>query len=68
MIQILSLSDGERITSIIPVSEFAEDQYLLMLTANGYIKKVSLMYFSSIRQTGIIALHLVCHLLVLLDV
>lgn len=59
LIQILSLSDGERITSIIPVSEFAEDQYLLMLTANGYIKKVSLMYFSSIRQTGIIALHLV---------
>nr|GEV10474.1 DNA gyrase subunit A, chloroplastic/mitochondrial [Tanacetum cinerariifolium] len=59
LIQILSLSDGERITSIIPVSEFAEDQYLLMLTANGYIKKVSLMYFSSIRQTGIIALQLV---------
>ncbi|KAJ9541226.1 hypothetical protein OSB04_027732 [Centaurea solstitialis] len=59
LIQILSLSDGERITSIVPVSEFAEDQYLLMLTANGYIKKASLMYFSSIRQSGIIALQLV---------
>nr|XP_043633899.1 DNA gyrase subunit A, chloroplastic/mitochondrial [Erigeron canadensis] len=60
LIQILSsLSDGERITSIIPVSEFAEDQYLLMLTANGYVKKVSLMYFSSIRSSGIIALQLV---------
>lgn len=58
-IQILSLSGGERITSIIPVSEFAEDQYLLMLTANGYIKKVSLSYFSSIRSTGIIAIQLV---------
>lgn len=60
VIQILSLADGEKITSIIPVSEFAEDQYLLMLTANGYIKKVSLMYFSSIRSSGIIALQLVC--------
>lgn len=59
LIQILSLSDGERITSIIPVSEFAGDQYLLMLTAKGYIKKVSLNYFSSIRSTGIIAIQLV---------
>ncbi|XP_071735487.1 DNA gyrase subunit A, chloroplastic/mitochondrial-like [Rutidosis leptorrhynchoides] len=59
LIQILSLADGEKITSIIPVSEFVEDQYLLMLTANGYIKKVSLMYFSSIRSSGIIALQLV---------
>ncbi|KMS95952.1 hypothetical protein BVRB_003600 [Beta vulgaris subsp. vulgaris] len=59
LIQILSLSDGERITSIIPVSEFVEDQYLVMLTANGYIKKVSLNYFSSIRSTGIIAIQLV---------
>lgn len=59
LIHMLSLSTGERITSIIPVSEFAEDQYLLMLTVNGYIKKVSLSYFSSIRSTGIIAIQLV---------
>ncbi|XP_021773396.1 DNA gyrase subunit A, chloroplastic/mitochondrial-like [Chenopodium quinoa] len=59
LIQILSLSDGERITSIIPVGEFVDDQYLVMLTANGYIKKVSLNYFSSIRSTGIIAIQLV---------
>ncbi|KAL6327754.1 hypothetical protein AAG906_024724 [Vitis piasezkii] len=59
LVQILCLSDGERITSIIPVSEFAEDQFLLMLTMNGYIKKVSLNFFSSIRSTGIIAIQLV---------
>ncbi|XP_057538895.1 DNA gyrase subunit A, chloroplastic/mitochondrial isoform X2 [Amaranthus tricolor] len=59
LIQILSLSDGERITSIIPVSDFVDDQYLVMLTANGYIKKVSLNCFSSIRSTGIIAIQLV---------
>ncbi|XP_061357312.1 DNA gyrase subunit A, chloroplastic/mitochondrial [Gastrolobium bilobum] len=59
LVQILSLSDGERITSIIPVSEFAEDQFLLMLTMQGYIKKVSLNSFSSIRSTGIIAIQLV---------
>lgn len=59
LVHILSLSEGERITSIIPVSEFVEDQYLLMLTANGYIKKISLNFFSSIRSTGIIAIQLV---------
>ncbi|KAK9154530.1 hypothetical protein Sjap_002010 [Stephania japonica] len=59
LVQILSLADGERITSIIPVSEFVGDQYLVMLTGNGYIKKVSLSYFSAIRSTGIIAIQLV---------
>ncbi|XP_027359649.1 DNA gyrase subunit A, chloroplastic/mitochondrial isoform X1 [Abrus precatorius] len=59
LVQILSLSDGERITSIIPVSEFAEDQFLVMLTMRGYIKRVSLNLFSSIRTTGIIAIQLV---------
>lgn len=59
LVQLLSLSDGERITSIIPVSEFGEDQYLVMLTVNGYIKKVPLNVFSSIRPTGIISIQLV---------
>ncbi|TVU44445.1 hypothetical protein EJB05_03888 [Eragrostis curvula] len=59
LIQLLSLSEGERITSIIPVSEFGEDQYLVMLTANGYIKKTPLSAFSAIRSLGIISIQLV---------
>ncbi|CAM0877228.1 unnamed protein product [Alopecurus aequalis] len=60
MIQLLtSLSEGEKITSIVPVSEFSEDQYLVMLTVNGYIKKISLNVFSAIRSTGIISIRLV---------
>ncbi|XP_074567804.1 putative DNA gyrase subunit A, chloroplastic/mitochondrial [Curcuma longa] len=59
LVQLLSLSEGERITSIIPVSEFVDDQYLVMLTVNGYIKKVSLKAFSAIRTSGIIAIQLV---------
>uniref|UniRef100_A0A0E0D8N0 DNA gyrase subunit A, chloroplastic/mitochondrial n=1 Tax=Oryza meridionalis TaxID=40149 RepID=A0A0E0D8N0_9ORYZ len=55
---LLSLSDGERITSIIPVNEFGEDQYLVMLTVNGYIKKVPLNAFSAIRTSGIISIQL----------
>lgn len=59
LVQILTLSAGERITSIIPVSEFSADQYLIMLTANGYIKRSSLDFFSSIRSVGIIGIQLV---------
>lgn len=59
LVKILSLSAGERITSIIPVSEFSADQYLIMLTANGYIKRASLDFFSSIRSSGIIGIQLV---------
>ncbi|WOL16199.1 DNA gyrase subunit A, chloroplastic/mitochondrial isoform X1 [Canna indica] len=59
LVQLLSLSEGERITSIIPVSEFTEDQYLIMLTVNGFVKKVSLNAFSAIRTPGIIAIQLV---------
>lgn len=58
LVQILSMSEGERVTSIVPVSEFSEDQYLLMLTVNGCIKKVPLKLFSGIRSTGIIAIQL----------
>ncbi|GER32183.1 DNA gyrase subunit A family protein [Striga asiatica] len=59
LVQMLSLSDGKRITSFIPVSEFEGDKYLMMLTMNGYIKKVPLNFFSSIRSSGIIAIQLV---------
>ncbi|EEC76398.1 hypothetical protein OsI_14033 [Oryza sativa Indica Group] len=58
LVQLLSLSDGERITSIVPVNEFGEDQYLVMLTVNGYIKKVPLNAFSAIRTSGIISIQL----------
>lgn len=42
------------------MSEFTEDQFLLMLTMQGYIKRVPLNSFSTIRSTGIIAIQLVC--------
>ena len=58
-----SLSEGEKITSIVPVSKFSEDQYLVMLTVNGYIKKVPLNVFSAIRSTGIISIRLVYSLM-----
>jgi DNA gyrase subunit A len=57
-IQLLPIPKGEKITSMIAVSEFTEDEYLVMLTTNGYIKKTALAAFAKIRSNGLIAISL----------
>ncbi|MGK7873405.1 MAG: DNA topoisomerase (ATP-hydrolyzing) subunit A [Xenococcaceae cyanobacterium] len=58
IVQMLPISREEKITSIVPVTEFTEDEYLVMLTRNGYIKKTALAAFSNIRTNGLIAISL----------
>jgi len=43
-----------KITSVVPVSEFTRDEYLVMLTRGGYIKKTELAAFSNIRANGLV--------------
>jgi DNA gyrase subunit A len=58
IIQMLPVSQSEKITSIIAVSEFTEDEYLIMLTRKGNIKKTALSAFANIRSNGLIAISL----------
>jgi DNA gyrase subunit A len=58
IVQLLPIPRDEKITSIVPVSEFTADEYLVMLTRKGYIKKTALDAFSSIRANGLIAISL----------
>ncbi|OKH26179.1 DNA gyrase subunit A [Hydrococcus rivularis NIES-593] len=58
IVQLLPISQGEKITSIIAVQEFTENDYLIMLTRKGYIKKTALSAFSNIRANGLIAISL----------
>ncbi|MDJ0688310.1 MAG: DNA gyrase subunit A [Xenococcaceae cyanobacterium MO_188.B32] len=58
IVQMLPLSKEDKITSIIPVTEFTEDEYLVMLTRRGNIKKTALSAFSNIRANGLIAISL----------
>ena len=58
VVNLLQLSDGERVTSIIPCKE-GQDGFILMATKKGLIKKTALSEFDSIRKTGKIALTLV---------
>lgn len=52
------LDDDENIEDLIPVSEFAEDKYLLFATKKGKIKRTSLSEYSNPRVTGIWAIKL----------
>lgn len=58
MVNLLNLDEGERITSILPVNEYTEDQFIFMATANGTVKKTPLTQFSRPRSVGLIALAL----------
>lgn len=53
---VVQLATGEKVRAILPVEEFSENKYVVMLTEKGIIKKTSLESFSNPRTAGIIAL------------
>ncbi|MBA3936278.1 MAG: DNA gyrase subunit A [Planctomycetes bacterium] len=53
LVNVLSLEANERISEVIPVREFREDQFLLMATALGQVKKTALAAYGNPRAGGI---------------
>ncbi|MDE0514381.1 MAG: DNA gyrase subunit A [Gammaproteobacteria bacterium] len=58
IVNLLPLSEDERINAVLPIREFSDDLYVFMATLNGTVKKTSLRNFSRARPSGIIALEL----------
>jgi DNA gyrase subunit A len=58
IINILPLGDNEKITAMLPINEYREDQFIFMATLNGTVKKTPLMDFARQRSTGLIAIEL----------
>ncbi len=58
VVNILPLEDDEKITAMLPIHEYREDQFIFMATLNGTVKKTPLMDFSRQRSTGLIAIEL----------
>jgi DNA gyrase subunit A len=56
IINLLHLSQGEKITAVFPIKEFKEDLYLFMATKKGVVKKTSLKAYSNPRSKGIAAI------------
>lgn len=55
LVNLLTLSEGERVNAILSVKEYLEDRFVVMATAKGTIKKTALVDFSRPRNDGIIA-------------
>ncbi len=56
MVNLINLPSSEKIAGVIPVREFAQGQYAVMVTRKGVIKKTELSEFANIRSNGIIAI------------
>ncbi len=57
IINLCKMEKGETMTAFCRVKEFTDDQYVVMATHNGVIKKVSLIAFSHPRVNGVIAMN-----------
>jgi len=58
IVNLINLSYGEKVLSILPVKDFSEDKFVTMATRNGLVKKTALKAYSYPRATGIIAIKL----------
>ena len=55
---VIQLEEGEKVSAILAVREFPEDQYVFFATAQGMVKKVQLSAFKNVRAQGIKAIAL----------
>jgi len=58
LINLLPLRGGEKITTVLPVKNFAEGYFVFMAASDGTVKKTPLKDFSRPRASGIIAIDL----------
>jgi DNA gyrase subunit A len=58
IVNLLELQPEEKVKGILAVKEFREDQFIVIMTNNGLIKKTRLSEFKNVRKGGIIAINL----------
>jgi DNA gyrase subunit A len=58
LVNILSLGANEKVTAAMSIRDFSTDNYCMMMTARGRMKRVSMEEFASVRPSGLIAMNL----------
>src|SRR6266480_2137769 len=58
VVNLINIPSDRKLAGVVPVREFAEGRYVLMVTRKGVIKKTSLADFQNIRSNGIIAINI----------
>lgn len=56
IVNLLQLQPGEKITAIIPMKEYQDDQFLFMATKNGMVKKTPMKEYENVRKNGLQAI------------
>ncbi len=56
IVNLISVSKGEKVAAVVPVKSFEEDKYVFMATLKGMVKKTLLSAFSNPRKVGIAAI------------
>ena len=58
IVNLLQLMSGEKISAVIPIEKYNDDEYLLMATKKGLIKKTPIKEYANVRKTGLAAITL----------
>ncbi len=58
VVNLINIPSDRKLAGVVPVREFAEGRYVVMVTRKGVIKKTSLADFQNIRTNGIIAINI----------
>jgi DNA gyrase subunit A len=58
VVNLIQISSERKLAGVVPVREFSEGRYVLMVTKKGVIKKTALSDFQNIRSNGIIAINI----------
>lgn len=56
IVNLLKLNENEKISTIIPVNEYSDSDYLIMITRNGTVKRISVSQFKKINRSGVQAI------------
>lgn len=58
LINLLPLSEGEKIAAMIKTTDFSDEKFIVMATKNGKIKRTNLSLYKNVRKNGLIAIGL----------
>ena len=58
IVNILQLNPGEKVSAMIPIKDYEENENLFMVTRCGIVKKTPIMEFSNVRKNGLTAINL----------
>lgn len=56
IVNLISLSPGEKVKAIVPIKEFSENEYLMFATKRGIVKRTAVSEYKNLRNQGIFAI------------